>query len=254
MTKILRFDKTKDMWVYDGLLTADKKLEVDEIINTIKKDIPEIEKELNAAYGSNVMNKYNLGLILDDYVRRYDLNIKDRRMFWIEIGKLASTEKHTRTENNTSQRNYYEECYALSKYDFQTVQKLSWRQWQSLLDRTDEYDERLFMWIKDNPNKIKEEEWRQFLKIHHNYLKDKDSNVFDDDEVSKLYDSFMSIAENWIINKKKFVKDNPKSSKAKNIDKKQLKYIEKCFCKRRESMDKIITKEMCDDSFNELVE
>jgi len=63
---------------------------------------------------------------------------------------LATKEERKRNEGAHSvTRSFYQQCYILSQQDKKTVEKLTWRQWQDLLDRVgNREDERIFDWIK----------------------------------------------------------------------------------------------------------
>lgn len=230
MSKVLTLDKNGN-YVYDGFLTSKEKATVDDILNALKSEIPMIESELNERYGSSVSYKYYLGKTLSNILDKYNITYAERRKFWDEIKYLASNEKRKRNEgSNAVTRSFYEQCYVLSKIDEDTVNKLSWRQWQSLLDRIDtREDERIYTWIKNKEEKLREDDWREFQKGLHAYLKNKDTSVFNDEELFKIYNDILNMSKYWRIEFTKFEKENPKSAKIKTKSKRSKKYQTLCF-------------------------
>ena len=83
--------------IYEGLLSSQEKATVDEILNALKEEIPQIEADLEATYGQGVWYKYNLGLFLGSLLEKYEITIAERRKFWDEIKDFA-----TQTERKQS--------------------------------------------------------------------------------------------------------------------------------------------------------
>ncbi|MEG0475960.1 MAG: ATP-dependent helicase, partial [Carnobacterium sp.] len=204
--------------VYEGLLSSQEKATVDEILNALKSEIQEIETDLEEMYGKSVLYKYNLGLFLSDLLNKYDISISERRKFWDEIKTFATKENRKRDDGkNSKTRSFYEQCFVLSQYNIEVVQKLSWRQWQDLLDRVgNREDPRIFNWIEKKPEKIREDDWREFEKALHLYLKSKDTSVFSDDEIFEIYNGFHAMAMYWRIAFLQFSKDFPNSAKIRS--------------------------------------
>ena len=136
--------------VYDGLLSSQEKATIDQILNALKNEIPQIESDLETVYGKSVLYKYNLGLFLGELLNKYEISIAERRKFWDEIKTFATKENRKRNEGkNATTRSFYEQCYILSQANKKVVQKLSWRQWQDILDRVgNREDPRIFNWIE----------------------------------------------------------------------------------------------------------
>ena len=222
--------------VYQGLLTSKEIATIDEILTALKKEIPQIEADLEEVYGKSVLYRYNLGQFLGKLLEKYDISIAERRRFWDEIKDMASRENRTRDEGaNSVTRSFYQQCYVLSRLDIDTVQKLSARQWQDLLDRVDNReDERIYLWIKGRKEKIREDDWREFEKGLHLYLKNKDTSVFSDEELFSIYDSIFEMSKYWRIALKQFAKAHPKSEKLKSKSRRSKKYQEECFSLKRE--------------------
>ena len=148
----------------------------------------------------------------------------------------STTDERKRDEGaNSKTRSFFEQCYVLSKLDIESVKKLSTRQWQDLLDRVgNREDERIFEWIKRKREKIREDDWREFEKGLHLYLKSKDTSVFTDEELFEIYDSIFAMSVYWRITLKQFSKDFPNSAKIKSKVRRSKKYQSECFRLKRE--------------------
>jgi hypothetical protein len=180
---------------------------------------------------------------------------KGHPTFWKEIKYLASNETRKRDEGkNSSRRCFYEQCYVLSLQPLKTVNRLTWRQWQDLLDREDNReDERIFDWLGSSEEKIREDDWREFEKALHLYLKDKDTSVFEDEELFAIYDSIMLMSVKWREQFKVFEQEHPKSAKIKTKGTWAKKYYARCFVLKKEQRSKVVTEEMCQIAFSELI-
>lgn len=222
--------------VYDGLLSSQEKATIDEILNTLKVEIPQIENDLKVTYGKSVLYKYYLGHFLGELLEKYDISISEQRRFWDEIKDFATEENRLRNEGTKAiTRSFYQQCFVLSQYDIDIVKKLSWRQWQDLLDRvSNREDQRIFEWIRNKKDKIREKEWREFEKGLHLFLKSKDTSVFTDEELFQIYDSIYAMGAYWLKALAQFSKDFPKSAKIKTKARRSKKYQEACLKLKRE--------------------
>ncbi len=249
MKHIVKMDEEGHL-IYDGLLSSKEKATIDEILNALQIEIPQIESDLSNKYGSGVLYKYYLGKFLSELLQKYNITPYERRQFWDEIKTLATKEKRIRSEGvNAITRSFYEQCYVLSQYDLEVVQKLSWRQWQGLLDRVGiREDERLFIWIKNREEKIKEDELREFGKGLNLYLKNKDTSVFSDEELFEIYNSIFSMCQYWIKKFAEFSKNNPKSKKINKKTVLSQKYFTNCFKIKKETR-KSLNEEVFDQAF-----
>ena len=237
--------------VYEGLLSSKEIATIDEILNAIKEEIPQIEADLEEAYGKSVLYKYNLGKFLGALLTKYDISASERRKFWDEIKTFATKENRIRNEGtNAETRSFYGQCYRLSQFDQEVVEKLSWRQWQDILDRVgNREDERIFEWIRNRKQKIREDDWREFEKGLHLYLKNKDTSVFTDDELFDIYESILQMSQYWRIAFAQFSKDFPGSAKIKSKARRSKKYQVECFQLKREHH-----KPLDDDIFSQAFE
>lgn len=241
--------------VYDGLLSSKEIATIDDILHALQEEIPTIEADVQAEYGQGVWYKYNLGLFLGDLLAKYDISISERRRFWDEIKNFATKEDRKRNEGtNAVTRSFYQQCYILSRQDKEVVEKLTWRQWQDLLDRVgNREDERIFQWLKRLTKKIREDDWREFEKALHLYLKGKDTSVFDDNELFDIYDSIMLMSVMWREQFKVFSSEHPKSAKIKSKGTWAKKYYALCFEKKKAQHSQIVTEAICREAFLELM-
>lgn len=128
MGHIVRLDAEGHL-LYEGLLSSQEIATIDEILQALKEEIPQIEADLEETYGKSVLYKYNLGKILGELLTKYDISFAERRKFWDEIKNFATKEDRKRNEGtNAETRSFYGQCYRLSQYDQEIVEKLSWRQ------------------------------------------------------------------------------------------------------------------------------
>lgn len=241
--------------IYDGLLSSQEKATIDEILKALKEEIPQIEADLEHVYGKSVLYKYHLGHFLGGLLEKYNISVFEQRRFWDEIKVFATKEDRKRDEGaNAVTRSFYHQCYTLSQFDIAVVEKLTWRQWQDILDRVgNREDPRIFEWIKNYPGKIREDDWREFEKALHLYLKDKDTSVFEDKELFAIYDSIMLMSVKWREQFKAFEQEHPKSAKIKTKGTWAKKYYARCFVLKKEQRSKVVTEEMCNRAFVELM-
>ena len=242
--------------IYKGLLTAKEKATVKEIYDVVIVEIPQVEADLKSVYGQSVWYKYNLGLFLGYLLRKYEISISERRLFWDEIKNWATKENRKRDEGaNSVTRSFYQQCYILSTLDKEVVEKLTWRQWQDILDRVgNREDERIFRWIGQVPGKIREDDWREFEKALHLYLRDKDTSVFEMDELFAIYDSLLMMVRIWRLKFKEFMEKHPKSAKIKSKGTWAKKYYARCFALKKELRTKVVTEDICNKAFSELMD
>jgi hypothetical protein len=241
--------------VYDGMLSSKEKASIDDILHALQEEIPSIESDLEDEYGHGVWYKYYLGLFLGNLLEQYEISMSERRRFWDEIKYFATKEERKRDEGaNSVTRSFYQQCYTLSLQDKDVVEKLTWRQWQDILDRVgNREDERIFQWLKRSKGKIREDDWREFEKALNLYLKNKDTSVFETEELFSVYDSVMLMCIKWREQFKQFSVEHPKSAKIKTKGTWSKKYYALCFSKKKEQKSSVVTETICTESFSELM-
>lgn len=252
MAYLIEKDKNgRLIYLCESFLTSNEKEAYDKLLNELKTDIPGIENGLKKEYGNTVLYKYYLGKFLNDSLIKYNINESERRDFWDEIKDFASSEKRTRNEGLKSKtRSFFEQCFLLSKYDEKVVLKLSWRQWQSFFDRVlVREDNRIFTWIGEYNEKIRQDDWREFEKILNMYLLKIDTSVFRDNEIIDIYNELLSIAKFWRSNFAVFELNNPNSKKIKTKSKRSKKFYNLCLSLRKENK-KLLEKEQLESAFN----
>lgn len=252
MTNIVKLVDGK--LVYEGILSSQEIASIDEILNTLRIEIPEVEAELSKEYGSSVLYKYYLGKFLATLLEKYSITSIEQRKFWDEIKDLASQENRTRDEGkNAVTRSFYQQCYLLSQHSLELVNKLSWRQWQSLLDRVSiREDPRIYDWILTLETKIREDDWREFQKGLNMYLKNKDTSVFEMNELSMIYDSILLMARYWRENfSKSVLKDSGTIKQTPGALAKRFYAL--CFEKKKTKKSLVVTEEICNEAFREIL-
>lgn len=238
--------------IYRGILSSKETEQADLLLAFLIEEIPKLEQGLNEQYGKSVLYKYFFGKELNNYLIEYNVRERDRRYFWDEIKQFASLNERKRTEGKSSNtRRFFEQCSVLAQYDQEIIEKLSWRQWQDLLDRVaNREDQRIFEWIRYHQEKIKENEWRHFEKALHLMLQKKDTSVFNDIELFELYEDVLFMVNNWLKEFKDFSKNNSKSGKVQNKAKWEKKYYLLCYAKKKEQHQSLT--KVCNAVFKEL--
>ncbi len=237
--------------LYEGLLSSKEIATIDEILNALKQEIPQIESDLEEVYGKSVLYKYHLGKFLGGLLNKYNISVFERRKFWDEIKTFATKENRIRNEGtNAETRSFYGQCYRLSQFDQEIVEKLSWRQWQDILDRVgNREDVRIFEWIRNKKEKIREDDWREFEKGLHLYLKNKDTSVFSDEELYDIYESILRMSQHWRRAFARFSKEYPNSAKIKSKARRSKKYQSVCFQLKRD-LHKSLDDEIFEQAFD----
>ena len=240
--------------VYKGFLSSEQTKKADLLLGFLQDEIPKIGQELSAAYGDSVLYKYYLGKRLGELLDEYDVTEKERVYFWNEIKNFAADKERKRADGGDSKtRKFYEQCYRLSLIDQRIVEKLSWRQWQDLLDRTtNRQDDRIYDWIGSHDTKIKEADWRGFEKALNLFLKNKDTSVFDRQELFDVYEMLLCMANCWRTDFEQFGKDHPKNAKIKTKSNWEKRYYELCL-KAGKANRRNLTLEDCHILFSTLM-
>lgn len=240
--------------VYRGFLSSSETKEADALLEYLQNEIPNIGAQLSKEYGDTVLYKYYMGKKLSELLEQFGVPEKERLYFWDEIKNFAADKERKRQDGSKSKtRKFYEQCYQLSKIEKETVEKMSWRQWQDLLDRTaNREDERIFKWIGIHEPKIKEKEWRSFEKALNLFLKKKDTSIFEDDELFSIYEMLLCMVNVWNEEFQVFSVTNSKSAKIKNKSKWENKFYEFCL-KTKKANKKNLTAEECKIIFNTLM-
>lgn len=191
MSKII--SKTKDGYnLYLEALTPQEINEAKEFLNILKREIAVFEKELAAKCNANSLEyKYLIGEFLDNKIMSQGITQHERRYVWEEIKNFVDTSIET-TKDRGKKREFYDYCYRLYKFGKDLVFSFTWRQWSEFLDRSvTTKDIRLLYWLREN--KLKEEDFRMFMVVINEYMKNHDTSVFEDDELFHKYKFLLQI-------------------------------------------------------------
>ena len=240
--------------IYRGFLSSAETQKADLLLGFLQEEIPQIGEKLTELYGDSVLYKYFMGKRLSELLDEYEISEKERVYFWNEIKNFAADKERKRDDGgNAKTRKFYEQCFQLAQLDQETVEKLSWRQWQDLFDRTtNREDSRIFAWIGIHEPKIKEKDWRAFEKALNLFLKNQDTSVFEDEELFEIYEMILLMGQTWCEKMQEFEKEFPKSAKIKTTSKWETKYYELCF-KSRKANKSNLNSENCEILFNTLM-
>ncbi len=211
------------------MLTQKERDEADERLDELKKKIPKLEELLHKKYGKKSnLYRYELGIELIEFIEKHKVSTKERQYYWEDLSEYASREKF-KTKDRSSKRQDYEYCYQLALLEKDTVLKLSWRQWQDILDRKNiREDKRIFTWLNKIEFKMKEQIWRDFTKTLNLYFKNVDTTVYEDEEILTDFDQLYVIVTEWVkLVRRHFGKtDNMSNARKQNITKYKKKYYE----------------------------
>lgn len=214
---------------YRGMLTQKERDEADKRLTDLKKIIPDFEGQLFKKYGKkNNLYRYELGLKLIEFIKKHNVSTKERQYYWEDLREYASREEN-QTKDRSNKRQDYEYCYQLALLDRKTVIKLSWRQWQDILDRkTIRDDKRIFVWLNKIDFKIKEDVWRDFTKALNLYFMNIDTSVYDENEMLADLDKLYLIVTEWDgLVRRHFGKiENMSKARKYNLTKYKKKYYE----------------------------
>jgi hypothetical protein len=237
MAKLVKKD-SEGRTVYDGILTSEEKIPYEQLLVFLREKIPMLEDALKTQYGNSVLYKYYLGKSLQNFLIDNNVSEIERKMFWDEIKNFASQDVRKRHDGQKSKtRSFFEQCYILSQIDIDAVKKLSWRQWQDLLDRiANREDERIYVWIKNRTTKIREDDWREFEKALFYFLRNKDTSVFSDKELFGIYDSILLMVQ---VCREKFNKTKDSKQLIKQRAKITKRYVILCFQMRKDQRKEI---------------
>ena len=222
--------KDGDSVKYRDFLTSSQIKQADELLQYLQDNFPKFTSEMSDKYGvGTAIYFYHMGSWINDVIEKHDIPAHARKYLFSEIASFAPDKERLR--NVSDNRNPYYQAYLLAQLDEETVQRMSFNKWQSLLEReTEREDTRIFEWIKaTDQQEITGKEWRNFLKILHAYIKKIDTSVFSDEELFKTYNMLIDSVQSWDTGCKAFLAKHPSSQKlkdSKTANKWQAKYFE----------------------------
>lgn len=228
MSKII--GKTKEgSKVYLGAMTPQEIQEADDFLESLQKDVKRFETSLCAKYSpASLEYKYYIGEFLFNQIQLKGISSFERLYVFEEIKHWVQTDIETNKDRG-NKRLFYDYCYRLYCFGFDIVFSFNWRQWSELLDRSvTTKDIRVLDWLKENVREMKEDDFRMFLMVLNEYLKNRDTSVFSDEELFKKYDLLFEVVVQWNILLKKYFKgktDNFSKARKNNVTKYKKKYV-----------------------------
>ena len=182
----------KENGIYKGIVTHSQKKYTEDELAKMHEEFKEIENELlkrcKNAYDSEY--SYELGLILANKLKEYEIVESTRHYFW-EILRNGVNSLDNRKVFQSKQRDPYEYDYLLSKLPKELVIKYSRSKWDHLFDvTTARKDNRLYRWLLavENDKFINNQDvFQNFCKGVKDYIEDIDTNMLDDEEIFKIY-------------------------------------------------------------------
>lgn len=215
---------------YREFLTSAQIKEADDLLHYLQDNFPSHTKELAEKYGEGTATYfYHMGRWIKGVIDEHDIPVPARKYLFSEIASFAPDKERLRDVKDN--RNPYYQAYLLSQLDEETVAKMSFNKWQSLLERESEReDPRIYAWIKNtDQDAVTGKEWRAFLKLLHAYMKKIDTSVFSDEDLFAIYNMLVDGVKSWGKGTKAFTKKYPTSQKlkdAKTANKWQAKYFD----------------------------
>jgi len=228
MSKII--GKTKEgSKVYLDAMSPQEIREADEFLESLQKDIKAFEVELCEKYSpSSLEYKYYIGEFLANQIKSKGITSFERLYVFEEIKNWVQTDIETNKDRG-NKRLFYDYCYRLYCFGYDIVFSFTWRQWSELLDRSvTTKDARLLTWLKEKIKVMREDDFRKFLLVLNEYLKNRDTSVFEDDELYKKYELLYEIVVQWNALLKKYFKgktENFSKARKNNVTKYKRKYV-----------------------------
>lgn len=188
----------------DGMLTQEKKDQAEELDKLIESRMEELIDELeNSGLIEKVGGKdtlelwYRVGEHMDFVNESNLINSGDRDYVWRALydhaGPLHQNDKIPERVKRSPKTSYFYYCFLLAKFDWETVSAGgTWTTWVEIFDsRPIRQDERIIDWlvesIEDHNGPI--QEWaRELNKAIRREFGDKDTSVFEDDELKAELD------------------------------------------------------------------
>lgn len=183
--------------IYKGIVTYSEKKYTEDELQKMHDEFIEIENQLKEKCKSEYDSEYSyeLGLILAEKLREYEIVESTRSFFW-EILREGVNTNDKRKVFQAKQRDPYEYDYLLSKLPRELVIKFSRSKWDHLFDiTTARKDDRLYDWLMNVDNKEfinNQMVFQNFCKGVKDRIEKIDTNILSDDEIKLIYDDVMN--------------------------------------------------------------
>ncbi|HHX69092.1 MAG TPA: hypothetical protein GX708_13715, partial [Gallicola sp.] len=183
--------------IYKGIVTYSEKKYTEDELQKMHDEFIVIENQLKEKCKNEYDSEYSyeLGLILAEKLREYEIVESTRSYFW-EILREGVNTNDKRKVFQPKQRDPYEYDYLLSKLPKELVIKFSRSKWDHLFDiTTARKDDRLYDWLMnvDNNEFINNQLiFQNFCKGVKDRIEKIDTNILSDDEINSIYDDVMN--------------------------------------------------------------
>lgn len=229
----------KENGIYKGIVTYSEKKYTEDELSKMHDEFIEIENELKKKCKNEYDSEYSyeLGLILTNKLKEYEIVESTRSFFWSILREGVNT-KDKRKVFQAKQRDPYEYDYLLSKLPRELALKYSRSKWDHLFDiTTARKDDRIYNWLLnvDNNDFINNQlVFQNFCKGVKDVLENIDTNMLSDEEINSIYNDIMHKSifivkymkdNNLKIDSKKRTEYFKKASKIKWFDEKELEKI-----------------------------
>lgn len=199
----------KENGIYKGIVTYSEKKYTEDELSKMHDEFIEIENELKKKCKNEYDSEYSyeLGLILTDKLKEYEIVESTRSFFWNILREGVNT-KDKRKVFQAKQRDPYEYDFLLSKLPKELALKYSRSKWDHLFDiTTARKDDRIYTWLLnvDNNEFINNQSvFQNFCKGVKDVIEKIDTNMLNDYEINSIYDDIM-YKSIFIVN---YMKDN----------------------------------------------
>ncbi len=199
----------KENGIYKGIVTYSEKKYTEDELSKMHDEFIEIENELKKRCKNEYDSEYSyeLGLILANKLKEYEIVESTRSFFW-SILREGVNAKDKRKVFQAKQRDPYEYDYLLSKLPKELVLKYSRSKWDHLFDiTTARKDERIYTWllnVENNEFINNQLVFQNFCKGVKDVIEKIDTNMLTDDEINNIYNDIM-YKSIFIVN---YMKDN----------------------------------------------
>lgn len=236
MSKIIGKSKEGSK-VYLDALSPQEIREADEFLTMLQREVAIFEKELCGKYSpSSLEYKFYIGKFLSDKVISQGITSSERLYVFEEIKNWVQTGIET-SKDRGAKRQFYDYCYRLYCFGEEIVFSFTWRQWSELLDRSvTTKDVRVLNWLISKKDEMREDDFRMYLLVLNEYLKNRDTTVFEQEDLYKKYDTLYEIVIQWNNLLKKYFKgktDNFTKARKANVTKYKRKYVSQCIAESK---------------------
>lgn len=182
--------------MYKGIVTYTEKKYTEDELQKMHDEFIEIEKKLKEKCKGEYDSEYSyeLGLILAEKLREYEIVESTRYYFWQILREGVNT-NDKRKVFQSKQRDPYEYDYLLSKLPKELVVKFSRSKWDHLFDiTTARKDERLYKWLMNVENvdfTNNQLVFQNFCKGVKDRIEKIDTNILSDIELNEIYEDVM---------------------------------------------------------------